>query len=169
MGESPWYIGKMEGDFINNIICIYNFFGESLTRLYYLVKSWWITNTNGESLVQNGKSLRNGESLINPKVVAVAWHKEGTQKEIVKELDNIFGESLTRLYYLIKSWRIISTNGESLVQNGELLSSGVWGVGSNEDMVVELGVEGRKPPRPSMEHGDSWGKWFSWSLENTFF
>lgn len=25
MGESPWYIGKMEGDFINNMICIYNF------------------------------------------------------------------------------------------------------------------------------------------------
>ena len=25
MGESPWSIGKMEGDFINNIICIYNF------------------------------------------------------------------------------------------------------------------------------------------------
>jgi len=25
MGKSPWYIGKMEGDFINNIISIYNF------------------------------------------------------------------------------------------------------------------------------------------------
>ena len=94
MGESPWYIGKMEGDFINNIICIYNFFGESLTRLYYLVKSWWITSTNGESLVKNGESL----------------------------------------------------------------SSGVRGVGSNEDMVVEIGVEGSKPPRPSMAHDDSWGK-----------
>ncbi len=39
MGESPWYIGKMGGDFINNIIGIYNIFGESLTRLYYLVNS----------------------------------------------------------------------------------------------------------------------------------
>jgi len=27
MGESPRYIGNFEGDFINNIICIYNFFG----------------------------------------------------------------------------------------------------------------------------------------------
>ena len=26
MGEFPWYIGKMEGDFINNMICIYNFY-----------------------------------------------------------------------------------------------------------------------------------------------
>ena len=25
MGKSPWYIGKMEGEFINNMICIYNF------------------------------------------------------------------------------------------------------------------------------------------------
>ena len=81
----------MEGDFINNIICIYHFFGESLTRLYYPVKSW----------------------------------------------------------------RITSTNGESLLQNGESLSSGVWSVGSNEDMVIEPGVEGREPPRPSMAHGDS--------------
>jgi len=32
MGKSLWYIGKMEGDFINIMICIYNFFGESLTR-----------------------------------------------------------------------------------------------------------------------------------------
>ena len=47
-----------------------------------------------------------------------------------------------RLYYLVKSWQIISANGESLLQNGESLSSGVRGVGSNEDMVVELGVEG---------------------------
>lgn len=45
MGESPFYIGKMEGDFINNRICIYNFFGKSITILYYLVKSWWITST----------------------------------------------------------------------------------------------------------------------------
>ena len=55
----------------------------------------------------------------------------------------------------MKSWKITSTNGESLVQNGELLSSGVRGVGSNEDMVVELVFEGIKPPRPSMAHGDS--------------
>ena len=68
---------------------------------------------------------------------------------------NFFGDSLTRLYYLLKSWRITSTNGESLVQNGESFSSGVRGVGSNEDMVVEPGVEGSKPPRLSMEHGDS--------------
>ena len=60
-----------------------------------------------------------------------------------------------RLYYLVKSWRITSTNGESLLQNGESLSSGLWGVGSNEDMVVEPRVEGREPPRPSMAHGDS--------------
>ena len=44
---------------------------------------------------------------------------------------------------------------QSLVQNGESLSSGVRGVGSNEDMVVEPGVEGSEPPRPSMAHGDS--------------
>ena len=81
----------MEGDFINNIICIYNFFGESFTILYYLVKSW----------------------------------------------------------------RITSTNSKSLLQYGELLSSGVQGVGSNEDMVVEPGVEGREPLRPSMACGDS--------------
>ena len=68
---------------------------------------------------------------------------------------NFFGESLTRLYYLVKSWRITSTNSESLLQNGESLSSGVRGVGSNEDMVVEPGVEGSEPPRPSMAHGDS--------------
>ena len=60
-----------------------------------------------------------------------------------------------RLYYLVKSWRITSTNGESLLQNGESLSSGVQSVGSNEDMVIEPGVEGREPPRPSMAHGDS--------------
>ena len=63
-------------------------------------------------------------------------------------LYNFFGESLTRLYYLVKSWRITSTNGE-------FLSSGVQGVGSNEDMVVEPGVEGIEPSRPSMAHGDS--------------
>ena len=84
----------MEGNFINNIICIYNFFGEYLTRLYYPLKSWWITSTNGESLVKNGESS----------------------------------------------------------------ASGVQGFGSNEYMVVELGVEGSEPPRPIMEHGDSWGK-----------
>ena len=60
-----------------------------------------------------------------------------------------------RLYYLVKSRRITSTNGESLLQNGESLSSGVRGVGSNEDIVVEPRVEGREPPRPSMAHGDS--------------
>ena len=60
-----------------------------------------------------------------------------------------------RLYYLVKSWRITSTNGESILQNGELLSSRLWGVASIEDMVVEPGVEGREPPRPSMVHGDS--------------
>ena len=68
---------------------------------------------------------------------------------------NIFGKSLTRLYHLVKSWRITSTNGELVVHNGESLSSGVWGVGSNEDMVFELGVEGSEPLRPSMAHGDS--------------
>ena len=68
---------------------------------------------------------------------------------------NFFGKCLTRLYYLVKSWQITSTNCESLLKNGESLSSGVWGVGSNEYMVVELGVEGREPPRPSMAHGDS--------------
>ena len=36
--------GKMKGNFINNIICIYKFFGEYLTRLYYLVKSWRISD-----------------------------------------------------------------------------------------------------------------------------
>ena len=41
MGESPWYIGKMGGDFITNIICIYIFLA-NLSRLYYLVKSWRI-------------------------------------------------------------------------------------------------------------------------------
>ena len=60
-----------------------------------------------------------------------------------------------KLYYLVKSWRITSTNGKSLLQNGESLSSGVWVVSSNEDMVVEPGVEGREPLRPSMAHGDS--------------
>ena len=60
MGESPWFIGKMEGDFINNIICIYNIFGESVMRLYYLVKSWWITSKNRESLVEDGESLFSG-------------------------------------------------------------------------------------------------------------
>ena len=60
-----------------------------------------------------------------------------------------------RLYYLVKSWRITSTNSESLLQNGDSLSSGVRGVGSNEDMVVEPRGEGREPSRPSMAHGDS--------------
>ena len=60
-----------------------------------------------------------------------------------------------RLYYPVKSWRITSTNGKSLLQNGESLSSGVQSVGSNEYMVIEPGVEGREPPRPSMVHGDS--------------
>ena len=60
-----------------------------------------------------------------------------------------------RLYYLVKSWRIINTNGESLLQNGELLSSGVRGVGSNEDMVVEPRLEGREPPRPNMANGNT--------------
>ena len=68
---------------------------------------------------------------------------------------NFFGESLMILYYLLKSWRITNTNGESLVPNGESLSSGVRGVGSNEYMVVEPRVEGREPSRPSMAHGDS--------------
>ncbi len=80
----------MEGDFINNIICKYNFFGESLTKLYYLVKS------RGESLVQNGESQR------NTRVVAVSWHQEGIQEEIVKEIDNIVGE-LDELDYLPSS------------------------------------------------------------------
>ena len=43
----------------------------------------------------------------------------------------------------------------NLVQNGESLSSGVRGVGSNEDMVVEPGDEGSEPLRPNMAHGDS--------------
>lgn len=94
MGESPWYIGKMEGDFINNIICIYNLLGESHEIILSCKKTRWITSTNGKSQLQNGESL----------------------------------------------------------------SSGVRGVGSNEDMVFEPGVEGREPPRPSMAHGDSWGK-----------
>jgi len=39
-----------------------------------------------------------------------------------------------KLYYIVKSWQNTSTNGKSLVQKGESLSSGVQGVGSNEDM-----------------------------------
>jgi len=96
MGESPWYIGKMEGDFINNILCKYNFFGKSLTKLYYRVKWWRITSTICQSLVKNGELLRNGESLEengeslrNPRVLAVAWHQEGIQEETVKKLDKI--------------------------------------------------------------------------------
>ena len=59
-----------------------------------------------------------------------------------------------RLYYLVKSWRINSTNGKSLLQNSESLSSGVRSVRSNEDMIVEPRVEGSKPLRPGMAHGD---------------
>lgn len=42
MGESPRYIGKFEGDFINNIICIYKKIGESFILLYNVVKYWQI-------------------------------------------------------------------------------------------------------------------------------
>ena len=42
LGESLRYIGKVEGDFINNIICIYKKFGESFILLYNVVKFWRI-------------------------------------------------------------------------------------------------------------------------------
>ena len=38
MGESLRYIGKFEGDFINNIICIFIKIGESFILLYNVEK-----------------------------------------------------------------------------------------------------------------------------------
>ena len=42
MAKSLQYIGKFEGDFINNTICIYKRIGESFILLYNVVKSWQI-------------------------------------------------------------------------------------------------------------------------------
>ena len=42
IGRNLQYKGKFEGDFINNIICIYKKFGESFILLYNVVKSWRI-------------------------------------------------------------------------------------------------------------------------------
>ena len=39
MGESLRYIGKFEGDVINNKICIYKKFSEYFVLLYNVVKS----------------------------------------------------------------------------------------------------------------------------------
>ena len=52
MDESLRYIGKFEGDFINNIIFIYKKFGESFILLYNVVKTWRIFNF----IIKNCKS-----------------------------------------------------------------------------------------------------------------
>ena len=42
MVESMSYIGKIEGDFIDNIICMYKKFSESFFLIYNVVKYWRI-------------------------------------------------------------------------------------------------------------------------------
>jgi hypothetical protein len=53
MGESPWYIGKMEGDFINNMICIYNFLANlspGMANILLNYKILCLLNTQMKSL-----------------------------------------------------------------------------------------------------------------------
>ena len=53
MGESPWYIGKMEGDFINNMICRYNFFANpspGMENILLNYKILCLLNTQMKSL-----------------------------------------------------------------------------------------------------------------------
>ena len=51
MGESPWYIGKMEGDFINNMICIYNFLASpGMANILLNYKILCLLNTQMKSL-----------------------------------------------------------------------------------------------------------------------
>ena len=67
------------------------------------------------------------------------------------------GNFINNIFVYIIFWRIsheIILSCKIMANHGESLSSGFQGVGSNEDMVVEPGVEGREPSRPSMAHGD---------------
>ena len=53
MGESPWYIGKMEGDFINNMICIYKFLANlslGMANILLNYKILCLLNTQMKSL-----------------------------------------------------------------------------------------------------------------------
>ena len=53
MGESPWYIGKMEDDFINNMICIYNVFANlsrGMANILLNYKNLCLLNTRMKSL-----------------------------------------------------------------------------------------------------------------------
>ena len=53
MGESPWYIEKMEGDFINNMICIYSFLANlsaSMANILLNYKILCLLNTQMKSL-----------------------------------------------------------------------------------------------------------------------
>ena len=53
MGESPWYIGKMEAGFINNMICIYNFLANlspGMANILLNYKILCLLNTQMKSL-----------------------------------------------------------------------------------------------------------------------